>query len=82
MPKKIAFVFDEHSKNDVSSDDIDELIELSDGRYIVIPKLQGATVCSPTMRAADEATCSAKYHAALAEKGDTYCGFCLSPLHR
>ncbi len=33
-------------------------------------------------RASDEATCSAKYHLALAEKGDTYCGVCGQPLLR
>jgi len=36
----------------------------------------------PTSRAADEATCSAKYHLALAEKGDTRCGVCGQPLRR
>jgi hypothetical protein len=30
----------------------------------------------------DEAVCSAKYHLLLAEKGDTVCGVCLSPLRR
>lgn len=30
----------------------------------------------------DEATCTTKYHAALAEKGDTRCGVCGSPLRR
>ena len=32
--------------------------------------------------AADKAICSAKYHLALAEKGDTRCGVCGSPLRR
>jgi len=36
----------------------------------------------PTQRAADEAVCSAKYHLLLAEKGDTVCGVCHSPLRR
>lgn len=31
---------------------------------------------------ADEAVCSAKYHLLLAEKGDTVCGVCGSPLRR
>ena len=30
----------------------------------------------------DEAVCTAKYHVALAEKGDTRCGVCGSPLRR
>lgn len=30
----------------------------------------------------DEAVCTAKYHLLLAEKGDTVCGVCFSPLRR
>lgn len=39
------------------------------------------TVC-PTPHALDEATCTAKYHLALAEKGDTRCGVCGQPLRQ
>jgi hypothetical protein len=35
-----------------------------------------------TQRALDEATCTAKYHSALAEKGDTRCGVCGQPLRQ
>jgi hypothetical protein len=35
-----------------------------------------------TQRALDEAPCSAKYHEALAEKGDTVCGVCGSTLRQ
>jgi hypothetical protein len=55
MQKRIVFVFDERSKVTVQESDIESIVDLQDGRVIVLPKLKGAIECSPTPLALDGA---------------------------
>lgn len=54
MIKKVVFAFDEASQTLIDSLDA-EIVELVDGRRLILPKLHGATECAPTQRARDVA---------------------------
>ena len=53
----------------------------SQGDLIALSYNEGVKSAQQSVKP-DKATCTEKYHAALAEKGDTVCGVCGSPLRR
>ena len=59
MIKRVVFAFDEASQTLIDSLDA-EIVELVDGRRLILPKLHGATECALTQRARDGACESCK----------------------
>lgn len=78
MIKRVVFAFDEASQTLIDSLDA-EIVELVDGRRLILPKLHGVIECAPTQRARDVANTWRCKCLTINSDNRSVCLFCGSP---